>query len=84
MTVSISHTEYEQLREKKGMLLLDTRYNNDGITKHYANYAGSSISRIERFTPWGEHREIKQCATCGEFHNKNNPPLCFGCATNNK
>ena len=35
-----------------------------------------------RFTliEWGEHEEIKQCPSCEEFHNANNPTHCFGCA----
>jgi len=84
MVVTLNDTEYRQLRENKSMKHLKTVYSDDGVHRYLANYFGGNISIHERFTAWGESTEVKQCAKCNEFHDKNSPPLCFGCAMNLK
>lgn len=79
MTVVCSPREYQRAKEHMGTEI--SRYYDDTGVKHIVmNLAGGCPTWSIKTTNWGEKTEIKECPSCGQFHDKHNPPLCFSCA----
>lgn len=59
--------------------IVGRRYTDEGVKLLKENNAGGVWSCSWEVIEWGTKEDIKQCPSCGEFHNAHNPPLCHSC-----
>lgn len=80
MTTILTNEEYGDAKENKTNIVFRREYQDDGVHKFVHNPL-LPVGWNEKVTLWGEKEDVKQCPKCGRFHSRNNPPICFGCAT---
>ena len=83
MTVVISDSEYRKAKETTFPVtgyVIDRYTSEQGVHHIVVNFAGGVPSWTEKIVHWGEHTDVKQCLTCGEFIKKHTAQNCFSCA----
>jgi len=52
----------------------------EGVTRWYERSRFGNRRCESTFYEYGAKEKIQQCPSCGAFHNRHSPPLCFSCA----
>jgi len=79
MVLTISNSEYRQVRNGEKSLTLSRDTTDNGVLRYIVN-SGFPTCWQKKVRQWGAKEDVSPCVACGKLHSKHSPPQCFSCA----